>query len=310
MDWWTATFPKGQQTLTIEDASDQPVAIAYGEVGQGPPLVLVHGLGVWSYCWRDVVPALAQQYRVICFDSLGSGYSDAPMRPATIGHQVVELARVVEALCEVPAVVVGESLGGLAILGLALEYPHLVDRLVVINAAVFPQKLPSANMQVWAAVPQPLVEAVDRYRLLKRVQPLTQGVVRLANRQVLARHQSVLPHTVSPSAYPYLERCGPLSCFARDLKLALSDIQQYLAGEDCFTGRLHERLGAIAQPALVLWGEEDSWFPVANGRKLQEKLPNAKLWVMPRCGHQAAASCPQQVSAAVLSFLGAARATE
>ena len=70
MDWWTSTFPKGRQTLTIDDAEGQPVAIAYGEVGQGQPLVLVHGIGVWSYAWQGNVSALAQHYRVICFDSL------------------------------------------------------------------------------------------------------------------------------------------------------------------------------------------------------------------------------------------------
>ncbi|MEO0410038.1 MAG: alpha/beta hydrolase, partial [Cyanobacteria bacterium P01_A01_bin.135] len=266
MDWWTSIFPDGLQYVKIEAASGQPVAIAYGEVGSGPPLLLVHGLGVWSHCWREVIPALAQQYRVICFDSLGSGYSDAPQYsaqcPAQTGHQVVELARIIEALCDRPAILVGESLGGLASLGVTIDYPHLVERLVVINAAVFPQKLPSATMRFLAAVPQPLVEAADRYRLMKRLQPLAKRVVRLSNRQVIAP-QTVKPRTVNASAHPYLERRGPLSCFARDLKLALSDIEQYLQGEDCFTTRLHQRLGAIAQPTLVLWGEADSWFPVA-----------------------------------------------
>ncbi len=303
MDWWTTTFPKGRQTLTIDDAEGQPVAIAYGEVGQGPPLVLVHGIGVWSYSWRGTIAAIAQQYRVICFDSLGSGFSEKPMRRAQVGHQVVELARVVEALCGEPAVLVGESLGGLASLGVAIESPHLVARLVVINVPVFPEKLPNKVMQTLAAVPQPLVYAADRLQLLKRMRPVARWMARSIKREVMAAGQSVDRQAAQIAAYPYVELSGALTCFARDLKLALGDIQCLLQGQPCFTGRLQEQLGAIAQPTLVLWGEEDSWFPVENGKRLHQQLPNAELQVMPGCGHKASESCPDQVNQAVLAFL-------
>lgn len=68
-DWWQATFPAGRQTLTIQDANDRPVTIAYGEKGSGQPLFLVHGVASWSYCWRFNIDALAEHFRVICFDA-------------------------------------------------------------------------------------------------------------------------------------------------------------------------------------------------------------------------------------------------
>ncbi|MGF1538326.1 MAG: alpha/beta fold hydrolase [Elainellaceae cyanobacterium] len=304
MDWWTATFPKGQQTVTIKDAGGDPVAIAYGEVGDGPPLVLVHGIGVWSYAWRENVKPLAQHYRVICFDSVGAGFSEKPMRAAQPGHQVVELARVVEALCDGPAILVGQSLGALTILGVAVDYPQWVDQMVVINVPVFPKKLPSALMETLAAIPQPLVYAADRLQLLKRLQPVARWMARSAKREALAAHEPLKPDTAYIAASPYTERFGALTCFARDLKLALGDIQCYLKGEPCFTRSLENRLGAIAQRTLVLWGEQDSWFPCENGKTLQQWLPNAELCIMPGCGHKASETCPRQVNEAVLEFLG------
>ena len=303
LGWWASTFPQGQQSLTIEDAGGQPVTIAYGEVGQGPPLVLAHGLGVWSYSWRENVSALAQHYRVICVDAVGAGFSEKPMRPTHIGHQVVELARIIAALCDQPAILVGQSLGGLTSLGVAIDHPQLVERLVVINVPVFPKKLPSAMMQILAAVPQPLVYAIDRYQLFKRAQPLARWVGQRYQREGRNPQETTAQQTAHIDAYPYLETVGMLTCFARDLKIALADIQQYLRGEPCFTGRLQDSLGAIAQPTLVLWGEQDAWFPVENGYALQQQLPEAKLQVIPGCGHRASESCPRQVNDAVLAFL-------
>ncbi|MGB3615712.1 MAG: alpha/beta hydrolase [Elainellaceae cyanobacterium] len=303
-DWWAATFPQGQQRLVIDDAGDQPVAIAYGEVGQGPPLILAHGLGVWSYSWRGNIDALAQHYRVICVDAVGAGFSEKPMRPTQVGHQVVELARVIEVLCNRPAILVGQSLGGLTSLGVAIDYPHLVDRLVVINVPVFPKKLPSAVMRILAAIPQPLVYAIDRYQLFKRARPAARWIAQRSQREGHNPQEIAAQKTAHIDAYPYLESFGMLTCFARDLKLALIDVQQYLRGETCFTGRLQDSLGALAQPTLVLWGEKDGWFPVENGYALQRQLPNAKLQVIPGCGHRASESCPHQVNGAVLAFLG------
>ncbi|MGF1512793.1 MAG: alpha/beta fold hydrolase [Elainellaceae cyanobacterium] len=303
MDWWTSTFPKGRQTLTIEDAGGQPVAIAYGEVGEGPTLVLLHGIGVWSYAWRENVAALAQHYRVVCFDAVGAGFSEKPMRPSQPGHQVLEAARVVGALCGGPVIWVGQSLGALTILGVAIDHPHLVDRMVVINVPVFPKKLPSTTMQTLATIPQPLVYAADRLQLLKRMRPVARWMARSAKRESLAKHEVLQTQTAYVAAYPYVEQFGALTCFARDLKLAMGDIEGYLQNQPCYTRRLEDNLGAIAQPTLVLWGEEDSWFPVENGKALHQRLPNAKLHVMPGCGHKASETCPRQVNEAVLEFL-------
>ena len=69
--WWRANFPLGKQSLTIADANGYPVKIAYGEVGSGKPLFLLHGIGSWSYNWRNSIKPLSQYFRVTCFDAKG-----------------------------------------------------------------------------------------------------------------------------------------------------------------------------------------------------------------------------------------------
>ncbi len=308
--WWQATFPKGQQTLTIEDANGYPVRIAYGEAGSGPPLMLVHGVGVWSYCWRYNIEVLARHFRVICFDSKGSGFSEKPPRPETIGHQVIELARIIEALCgqspDDAPVIVSESLGALTSLGLAVEHPELVSRLVVINVPIFPKKLPNWGMQLLAALPLGLIQGVDQTRMPYMLAPMVRQLAAIVRRDVVVDPGQITEEEVYWATYPYIEFPGTLTKFAEDLQLGWRDIQNNLTGQPSYLQRIQDGLLTIKHPTLILWSDRDRWFPPNDGRRLQQCLPNATLQILHRCGHQAAAGCPDAVNRAILNFLGRA----
>lgn len=302
-DWWQTTFPKGRQTLTISDANGTQVNIAYGEVGHGPPLVLVHGIGVWSYYWRHNIPALAQHYRVICFDAKGYGFSDRPLAPEPVGHQVVELARIVEALCDRPAHFVGESLGALTILGLATEYPHLCDRLIVINVPIFPQELPSWGMKLLSNLPLDLIRTADTLRVPKTFAPLARQLAAIARRDVVIDPSAISTEEVYWATYPYIEFPYTLTKFAEDLQIGLQQINNLLIGKPSYIRTIQEGLPYIQSPTLVLWAEQDAWFPLRDGKQLHQVLPNSTLQIIPKCGHQAAASQPHWVNQAILTFL-------
>jgi pimeloyl-ACP methyl ester carboxylesterase len=185
-DWWQATFPKGRQTVTIQDASDRSVAIAYGEKGTGKPLVFVHGVASWSYCWHANIATLAQHFRVICFDAKGSGFSDKPLQPEQANHKVVELERVIRALCDEPAVIVAESLGALVALAAVQAHPELCDRLVLLNVPIFPKELPNWGMRLLAEIPLGFVELADQLRLTKLLDPVIRQVVYALRDEVIA----------------------------------------------------------------------------------------------------------------------------
>ncbi|MEL6322438.1 MAG: alpha/beta hydrolase [Cyanobacteria bacterium J06626_14] len=302
-DWWNTTFPNGRQTIQIADANDTAVNIAYGEVGKGQPIVFVHGLGVWSHYWRHNIPALSQQFRVIAFDAKGCGFSDRPLAPEPVGHQVLELSRILNELCDRPAILVAESLGALTVLALASDHAHLVDRLVVLNVPIFPKELPSWGMKLLSNVPLSLVRTVDYLRIPKTFAPLTQRIAAIARREVVVDPSTITLDEVYWATYPYMEFPYTLTKLAEDLQIGLQQINNLIDGKPSYIRDIQKKLPSIHAPTLILWAELDTWFPVADGHQLHQTMPNATLNIIPNCGHQAAAGQPQFVNEAILSFL-------
>jgi len=108
--------------------------IAYDEAGTGHPLLLVHAGIANRHMWDSVWEALAARFRVIRPDLRGFGDSIAATEPFTNWH---DLARLLRALDAVPAHVIGVSMGGGAVLDLALAEPYKVDRLVLVASGLF-----------------------------------------------------------------------------------------------------------------------------------------------------------------------------
>jgi pimeloyl-ACP methyl ester carboxylesterase len=288
----------------IEDAVGERVAIAYGERGSGQPLFLLHGIGSWSYAWRQSVELLSQQFRVICLDAKGSGFSDAPFRPDVVGHQIVELERAIQALADQPAIAVAESMGALATLGVAQKTPDLLDRLVLINVPIFPRRLPSLGMRVLANFPLSWVRQVDQSRLVRPFAPVVRHITRIARREVVYDSASITDEEIYWLTYPYIEFPGKITRFATDLQHAAREIERFLADQPNLISTIQENLNQVTCPALILWGECDRWFPVQDGEKLHQCLPNALFQVIPQCGHNASSSCPDAVNQAILDFVG------
>ena len=301
-DWWQATFPQGRQTVTITDANGHSVKIAYGEKGTGKPLFLVHGVASWSYNWRYLVDTLAQHFRVICFDAKGHGFSEKPLHPETLGHQAVELERIMRRLCDQPAVVVAQSLGALVTLATAQNNPELFSELVVINVPIFLKKLPFWGMQLLADLPLDLVRIADDMRLTKLFAPLMRQIVAVGRREVVSDPAQITAEEVYWITYPYIEFPNALTKTAEDLQHAAREIQFLVKNQPNLIRNVQDKLSAIATPTLILWGAQDQWFPFQDGEKLHAHLPGSKFQLIPNCGHDAAANCPDEIYSAILEF--------
>lgn len=303
-DWWKTRFPHGRQTLRILDANNQPVSIAYGEKGTGQPVVFVHGVASWSYTWRYNIDPLAQHFRVICFDAKGSGFSEKPLHSEKPDHKVIELERIMRALCDQPAIVVAESLGALVALAAAQAHPELFDRLVLINVPIFLNQLPSWFMRVLAEIPVDLVRAVDQLRLAKLAAPIVQSVVYELRGEVVANPTHITPEDVFWSTYPQVEFPHTLTKLTQEFQLSAREIRLQAQGQPNLIRSVQEKLSEVTCPVLILWAEHDRWFPVSDGRKLYDRLPNAQFRVIPNCGHYAPASQPEFINSEILAFLG------
>ncbi len=303
-DWWQATFPQGRQSLIITDINGYPVKIAYGEVGTGKPLVLLHGMGSWSYNWRHSIAPLSQYFRVICFDAKGYGFSEKPgLRREQNGHQLIELERILQALCDQPAVIVAESLGGLVALALAEHNPELIARLIVINVPVFTENLPHWAMWILAKTPIEILQTIDTWRLAYLFAPLVREIMAIERRKVLFDPSILTPEDVYWITYPFIELPGTIVKVAEELQIAAQEIENWQVNKPNMLSKIQNNLGNIKCPTLIMWGDQDSWFPASHGEKLHQLIPLSQLKILDNCCHDASAGSSEVVNGAIIEFL-------
>ena len=260
------------------------VRMRYFVGGEGPPLVLVHGLGGAAANWTELAPLLARRHRLLVPDLPGHGGSTA--LPAVSGLEPFadRVALLAEHEGMVPAPVVGHSLGGMVVLRLALRHPQHVSALVLAAAAglsignVWGRNL----LSVFSAVRPGRVAArhrgwVARSGLLRR---LVFGFVSVADPAGLTDEAvegflaAQLLHTDIGSAWQALR---------------VDDPRQELEGITC--------------PVLVLWGAEDVQLPLDDAFEYTRRL-RARLRVIPGCGHLLIGERPEACDLAIAEFLG------
>ncbi|MEM7134664.1 MAG: alpha/beta hydrolase [Chloroflexota bacterium] len=121
----------------VEDgyADNGGVKIHYVTIGSGPLLVMIHGFPEFWYSWRNQMPALAEQFRVVAVDLRGYNLSDKPIgvEQYSMRHLVSDIVAVIEHLGEKEAVIVGHDWGGMVSWALAMFRPDLVERLIICN---------------------------------------------------------------------------------------------------------------------------------------------------------------------------------
>jgi pimeloyl-ACP methyl ester carboxylesterase len=117
-------------------AAPEPVSLAHTVSGAGPAVVLLHGHPQTSASWRDVVPRLAERYRVVVVDQRGQGASPAPDDGYDVRTRARDVAALLRRLDVERAAVVGTDLGGHTAFALARDEPGLVSRLAVLEAVV------------------------------------------------------------------------------------------------------------------------------------------------------------------------------
>lgn len=301
--WWDVHFPEGQKTLTIQDANGQTVEIAWSDCGSGPPLVLLHGWGSWSYSWQALIAHLSQQYRVICFDAKGYGYSARTVLPDQMGHQIIETQRIIQAICgDSPVYLVGESLGAFVALALAADNTVAIARLAVIAPPIYPQIMPNWSMRVFARLPRVIVRLLDQLRLIRLLAPLVTYLAHRHQAEIYHRPQQVSRADVKQMLAPYFELPNSLTPLVEDTRLAALELVKLNRQERNLIQQLQSQLVEIQQPTLILWGAYDQWFPASDGERLHATLPNAQLQILPDCGHHASGDCAAAVGDALLAF--------
>jgi triacylglycerol lipase len=246
--------------------------ICYYDIGRGPPLVLVHGVGgdadQWAFCYAG----LSASHRVLALDLLGFGRSDKPLIDYRIAGFVEVLERFVGAVGIERAAFVGHSLGGWIVAEFALQFPGKVAKLVLNDAAGIDEgAVPLAidlNISSW----QHMREVFEFMFHDKRM--VTAELVDLAYSRHLERDDG---HTIR-------------------------SVLETLAapGE-----KLDARLGRLAVPTMLVWGEQDAVTPLSMAHAFERLIDGAKLQVIPQCGHLPPLEKAGEFVRAVTDFLRA-----
>ncbi|HVL90522.1 MAG TPA: alpha/beta fold hydrolase [Actinomycetota bacterium] len=248
--------------------------IAYRDEGDGPAVVLLHGLLMDGSLWDPQVEALRDSYRVVTIEAPGHGDSD----PAVDGYTFDDGAEGVWALLDgigvERAVVGGQSMGGWTALRCALSRPHATRGLILIDTSAGPED----------------PEKLAQYEAFLDV-ALTDGVSDdLAAILLMLLFSGAFAQT--PAAEPWRK------------KLISSDPGRFAALARAVFSRepVEQRLGEIAAPALVIHGIEDISIPMERAEQLSTAL-RAPLHRIEGAGHAASHEKPAQVTPILRAFL-------
>jgi pimeloyl-ACP methyl ester carboxylesterase len=266
------------------------ITVHYKQAGSGEPaLLLLHGFGASTFSWRAVLGPLSQGRTVVAYDRPGFGLTERPMpgewsgpNPYAPEAQAELAVGLMDALGFERAVLVGHSAGGTAALWTALAHPERVEALVLVDAAVYL----GGGAPPWL---RPLLRAPQ----LRRLGPLLlRGIRRWGNRLLrMAWHD---PSRITPDLWEgYLK---PLR--AKDWDRALWELVR--AGHPL---GLEDRLSEVRVPVLVITGDDDRIVPTAQSIRLAGELPQARLVILPECGHVPQEECPEAFLEALDAFL-------
>lgn len=256
--------------------SSDAVDLAYGEAGQGPPLILLHGLGSSRNDWLMQLMVLVPRYRTVAVDLRGHGHSPKPPGPYRMALLAADVARLMTRLDAHPAHVVGISLGGAVAQQLALDFPGLVRSLILVNTAAR------------------FISSDRRQRLM--------GVRRLAG--VYLGGMDRTAQAVADRLFPRPEQAALRHETAQ--RIAANDVRAYRATLWAIARfDVRERLPEIHCPTLVVAGDEDSTVPLASKRLLAERIPGSRLEIIAASGHATPVDQPEAFNRVMLRFLEA-----
>ncbi len=272
---------------TVRTSTVRGHRIAFLDEGNGPPVILLHGLGGAMWHWEHQQDELSRAHRVLTPDMPGAGLSDKP----DVDYAPAFLLDILRAFMDDQgirrAAFIGNSLGAGLAIGMSVTHPDRVSALVLISG------LPANVLDNMAS---PAYKHCIQTWLPRRL--ITWGLwsvgrwsARRILKEMLHDHTLITP-LVAERAYRGRFRHGAV-------RAIYSQMAQLPTWETDFA----PRLAHITHPTLLLWGAHDKVFPPTVGRELQDTIPGSTFQEIPHAGHAPQWEQPNTVNPAILQFL-------
>ena len=262
--------------------------VGYRMAGEGPAILLIHGIAGSSNAWRFVMPELARRYTVIAPDLIGHGESAKPMGDYSLGAYASGLRDLLQVLGHTQATVVGQSFGGGVAMQLAYQYPDCCERLVLVDSGGLGREvswllrfmtLPASEYLMPVLFPSFVREwGNDLSDLLHR-----RGV-RMYRLGEMWR------------SYASLTESSNRQSFIRTLRAVIDPGGQTVSAMD----RLY-LAGEI--PTMIVWGDGDSIIPVSHAYAAHQAIPGSRLEIIQGSGHFPHVEAPERFLAVLTDFL-------
>lgn len=267
------SFRPPQDALHRNVPTDDGGEVHVVEMGEGRPLVLLHGITLSALSWHYQLLDLSDRYRVLALDHRGHGKSRAGSDPWSLERLARDLRQVLEELDLRDAVLVGHSMGGMTVLRFALDHPCVVSDRVAGLVLLSTAGAAIHRLAAWSA-------------LTKTVTPRVARGLALAERARGSLFPSSdLSHLVfrlgvGRGTSPTLVELNRLMTVATPVSV-WGELLADVIGFDVL-----DKLGSVTVPAVVFVGTADLLTPPSAARKVAAALPNARpLEVFPGAGH-------------------------
>ncbi|MGB6425171.1 MAG: alpha/beta hydrolase [Solirubrobacterales bacterium] len=265
--------------------------VTYREVGEGPVLVLIHGVTGNMHTWDQALPWLADRFTVVTPDLIGHGRSAKPRGDYSLGAYASGIRDLLGALGYFRATVVGHSLGGGIAMQMAYQFPEHCERLVLVSSgglgeevsmALRAATLPGSELVIPLIAHNTVIEAGRAIgRLLDSV-----GLPVSPDKAEVAR------------GYASLSDPDARHAFIQTMRAVIDHGGQRVSARD----RLYL---TEAVPSLLLWGSRDPIIPARHGERAHQEMPGSRLELFESSGHFPHVSEPRRFARKLSEFVAA-----
>jgi pimeloyl-ACP methyl ester carboxylesterase len=274
-------------TRIHRDLKANGVRLRVVEQGDGPSLVLLHGLFMDHTTWGAVGDLLGREYRVVAPDFPGFGQSEKPPQsrfPYGINAFADAVVDLYAGLELGRAVLVGHALGGAVAITLAARHPELISRLVLIDAQCYSADLDFASRVALA----PLIGGFAFKQLWGK------AAFKAHFRDSYLSRDARIPSARVDHYYDLFNTPAARASALATLR-ATRDTRAVVAN-----------IARISTPTLVMWGREDTLYPAAFGHRMSREIPDAGFQLL-GAGHAPQEEQPEAVAEAIERFCRAPR---
>ena len=264
-------------------------SVSYLAAGEGPPVVLIHGVTGNCEQWGTVAPLLSQRLSVIAPDLLGHGRSAKPRGDYSLGAYASGIRDLIVALGHDKVTVVGHSLGGGIAMQFAYQFPERCERLVLVSSGGLGDEV----HPVLRAATLPGSELVLPFIAGPRVRAAGELVAGLLGKVGLRPGSDL---TEMARGYGSLADADARRAFVHTLRSVIDPMGQRVNASD----RLYL---AADMPALIVWGRRDPVIPVSHAGTAERGMPGSRLEIFEGSGHFPQLDDPARFARLLIDFV-------